>query len=193
MYNETELLKKVASDDEEAFRELFIFYRPRLFAITFRIVGNIELANDICQDVFLRVWLKRNTLSEVENFQSWLYTITRNLVFDALKQPAIVVDGSSRSIYGDLSDSSYDPARILQNKEVQKILVEAIGLLSERQRQTYQLIKVEEMSRSEAAATMNISTETVKWNLEQAMRRIRAYCLTKLDFIHSLALIGFLF
>ena len=171
-----ELLWRIAVGDEAAFSRLFDLCRPGLFMIILRLVrGNTDWANDIYQEVFLRIWLKRTTLKEIRDVEAWLFTVARNVVFDALRQSEKIPvrDPPSGGIH---PDTSYGPADILQEKEMQEVLSAAVGLLSERQRQTYNLIKIAGLSRSEAAAKMNISPETVKWNLEQAMRNIRAYC-----------------
>lgn len=187
--NEAELLKRIGEGDEAAFREIFQYYRQRLFTVTLRIVGDVACANDIYQDVFLRVWLKRTTLQELDNFPAWLFTITRNLIYDTLKKIDNFQVNSLTILDSNPSNPTYDPGYILQNKEVQKILSVAISRLPARQQETYHLLKVQGLTRLQAAEQMAISPETVKWNLDQAMRSIRAYCLKHLDLVLSLACI----
>ncbi|HSC38527.1 MAG TPA: sigma factor-like helix-turn-helix DNA-binding protein, partial [Chitinophagaceae bacterium] len=69
----------------------------------------------------------------------------------------------------------------LLEKQYESILRAAVGHLPEKQRQTYRLIKQQGLKREEAARELAVSPETVKYNLEQAMRSIRAYCLAQLD------------
>lgn len=176
-------MEKIAAGDEDAYRKVFLFYRHRLFTVILGMVGDVDRANDIYQEVFLRVWLKREMLMEVENFAGWLFAIARNLILDALKQTENIKPNGLDIILGNQHDPSDSPADILQNKEIRETLSAAIGQLSERQRETYNLIKVAGMSRSEAAAKMNVSPETIKWYLEQAMRNIRLYCSKYLYFL----------
>lgn len=188
-HNEQELLLLISKGDEVAFRKLFHFYKPVIYTSALRMAGDPALANDIYQDIFLRVWLKRTTLAGMENFGGWLFTVARNLMFDSLKRAGNKQTDKLDAIGDARPDTSYDPAGILQEKEVLAVLSEAVSRLPPKQRETYQLIKVEGLSRFETATRMKVSPETVKWNLDQAMRSIRAYCLKHLDFGLFLALL----
>ncbi len=181
-YNEKELLSRIAKGDEAAFEELFTFYRPRLYTAAFRTVRDVERARDIYQDIFLRVWLKRTTLSTMENFPGWLFTVARNVIYSSLKQSGRNKVGTLDFLIEMAPDPANNPAKALQEKEIQKVYMEAINRLSAKQRETYNLIKGEGLSRMEAAARMNLSPETIKWHLDQATRSIRAYCIKHLDF-----------
>lgn len=188
-YNERELLQRIAEGDEAAFRTLFNFHRPRLYTAALRVVGDAAQAKDIYQDTFLKVWLKRDMLAGMENFTGWLFTIARNLMYDSIKHSSKVSFSSSDShedIFVDIADM---PEYLLHKKEIQQVLQKAIERLPDKQRETYNLIKVYGLSRLKAAAKMNVSSETVKSNLEHAIRSIRAYCQKELDFVLFIAFI----
>lgn len=182
-YNEKELLTLIGQGDETAFRTLFSMYQPRLYTAALRMVGDAALAKDIYQDIFLKVWLNRVTLAGMENFPGWLFTVARNLTYDALKRVAQKRTSPLELHENSSADTSYDPELMLQGKEFREVLQAAINKLPEKQRITYELIKQQGLSRNEAAAQMNISSETVKSNLEVALRKIRAYCVKELGLI----------
>jgi RNA polymerase sigma-70 factor (ECF subfamily) len=185
-YNENELLKLIAEGDKNAFTQLYNNYRNKIYSIAFELTESTAVAEEIVQDVFLKIWVKRNTLNEVEHFRAYLFTITRNYVFTALKRIArkesIEVNAMEGAplYYHDTED------RVLNN-EYTRILQAAIDRLPEQQRQVYNLIKTEGLKREEAAAALQLSPETVKSHLAQAMRSVRTYCLARLDV--SIALI----
>lgn len=181
--NEKELLALIAVGDEAAFRDLFNFYQPRLYTAALRMTGDSALAKDIYQDIFLKVWLNRATLAGMENFPGWLFTVTRNHIYDSLKRAA-KKRASPLELHQDNSaDTSADPEHLLQGKEFSQVLQNAIRQLPDKQRETYQLIKQKGLSRNEVAEKMGISPETVKSNLDVAQRKIRAFCLKELGFI----------
>jgi RNA polymerase sigma-70 factor (ECF subfamily) len=185
-YNEHELLKSIAEGDKNAFTQIYNNYRNKIYSIAFELTESTAVAEEIVQDVFLKIWVKRNTLLEVEHFRAYLFTITRNYVFTALKRIArkefIEVNAMEGAplYYHDTED------RVLNN-EYTRILQAAIDRLPEQQRQVYNLIKTEGLKREEAAAALQLSPETVKSHLAQAMRSVRTYCLARLDV--SIALI----
>lgn len=185
-YNERELLKLVAASDKNAFTQVYNNYRNKIYSIAFELTESSVVAEEIVQDVFLKIWVKRTTLDEVTHFRAYLFTITRNYVFTALKriarQETIEVNAMQ-----DAPLYYHDTENRVLNNEYTRLIQAAIDRLPEQQRQVYNLIKKEGLKREEAAAALRLSPETVKTHLAQAMRSIRTYCLARLDV--SIALI----
>jgi RNA polymerase sigma-70 factor (family 1) len=185
-YTELELLKLVAEGDRNAFTQIYNNYRNKIYSIAFELTESTTVAEEIVQDVFLKIWVKRGSLHEIEHFRAYLFTITRNYVFTALKRIARKETIEVSAIQdAPLYDNDTED-RVL-NKEYTRILQAAIDRLPEQQKQVYNLIKKEGLKREEAAAALHLSPETVKTHLAQAMRSIRTYCLARLDI--SIALI----
>ncbi|HUP13426.1 MAG TPA: RNA polymerase sigma-70 factor [Niastella sp.] len=185
-YTELELLKLVAEGDRNAFTQIYNNYRNKIYSIAFELTESTTVAEEIVQDVFLKIWVKRGSLHEIEHFRAYLFTITRNYVFTALKRIARKETIKVSAILdAPLYDNDTDD-RVLNN-EYTRILQAAIDRLPEQQKQVYNLIKKEGLKREEAAAALHLSPETVKTHLAQAMRSIRTYCLARLDI--SIALI----
>src|SRR5665647_901695 len=80
------LLMQVASGYENAFEALFKFYDSQLNAYIMTITKSQPLTEEIVQDVFLKIWLNRESLTEIDSFKSYLFVIARNHTFDCLKQ-----------------------------------------------------------------------------------------------------------
>lgn len=179
-HTEEKLLMLVQQGDHEAFRYLFISYRNKLYTAAVAILGNPELAEDICQDTFLQVWLKRHTLTSIDNFSNWLFIIARNKMYDAVKLAAKNSTGRLEFLQNIAADSTPQDVT-MQQKQLQELLDQAIAGLPERQQQAYRLTKQQGCSRDEAARRMGVSPETIKTHLENAVRYIRAYCLARLD------------
>ena len=176
-----ELLQKVAAGDEIAFAKMFDLYRPNIYSTALRITGADFIAEEIAQDTFLKVWLNRSGLPDLNNFDGWLYTIAKNLTFNALKGEQQEKKKRLEMVRESLEVQYPQADHLVQEKQFNAILEEAIARLPPKQKQTYLLIKRQEMKREEVAAELQVSPETVKWNLEQAMKSIRAFCLVHLE------------
>ncbi|HEX8376439.1 MAG TPA: sigma-70 family RNA polymerase sigma factor, partial [Pedobacter sp.] len=81
-YNESFLLQLTATGDENAFRKIYENYLNKLYSYAFRLTQKEELAEEVVQDVFLKIWVNRGELTEIQKFDSYLYTIVRNQCFN---------------------------------------------------------------------------------------------------------------
>jgi len=174
------LLLKIETGDETAFGELFDRYRPNIYTTALRITKDEWVAEEILQDTFVKIWVGRAGLSTIENFDAWIYTIARNITYNALKRTQREKEHFNE-IARDSIKMFYPAADYnIQEKEFQKILDQAVERLPSKQQATYRLIKQQNLKREQVASELNVSPETVKWNLDQAMRSIRAYCMAEL-------------
>jgi RNA polymerase sigma-70 factor (ECF subfamily) len=179
-YNENEILLLVSHGDEMAFRELFEHYQNKLYSISMRLTRSATLSEEIVEDVFLKIWLKRNDLTEIQNFSAYLFVITRNRVYKTLKQIAknyqtvILTEDDKISANENIED-------YLLDKEYSSVLHEAVTRLPQKQKEVYSLIKEQGLKRDEAAYVLNLKPETIKSHLAEAMKNIRSYCTLYLD------------
>lgn len=176
---EETLIQLVLAGNQQAFAALVKKYRSNIFTTALQLLHNRHLAEEVLQDVFLKVWLQRSSLTEIDNFPAWLNTVARNTIYSAfkraMKEKILPVEDLENSL-----DAGYNTADPLLEKEYTQLLHTAISRLPERQQQTYRLIKLQGLKRNEAAAILGISPETVKYNLDEASRKVRAYCLAQL-------------
>lgn len=187
--NEPLLLQQIADGDQDAFRELFHRYKNKIYTITIDLTGSAAMAEDVLQDVFLKIWLRRESLSDITYFRAYLFTATRNHIVNLLKkersgsqQPAEVLEQE-----GD-SKQEYHGERYVMEKEYGALLEQAVNRLPLQQARAYRLINEGGYKREEAAREMGISQETVKTHFSQAMRNIRAFCMAHLEILFFLLL-----
>lgn len=191
--NEKNLLELISEGDESAFTKLFDFYKNRIYSIAVKITKSDIISEEIVQDVFLKIWLKRIQLNSIRNFSAYLFIITRNSAYKVLKSFARTynitsIDEELKSAFPD------DAADLLIEKERNALLIKAIERLPSQQQQVYHLIKDEGLTRNEVANHLGIQPETVKFHLAQAQKNIRAFCMLYLDiFIGFTALLFSLF
>jgi len=179
-YTEDELLAFIANGDELAFTNLFDNYRDRIYSIAFRITHSTTIAEEIVQDVFLKIWLRRDRLIEIQNFNAYLFVITRNHVYKALKQIAKNYELAAFAERDQLAGDN-DSAGLVMEKEYNLLLRKAIDRLPNQQKKVYQYIKEKGLKREEAAGLLHLSPETVKYHLAEAMKNIRTFCMLHLD------------
>lgn len=186
-----ELLQRVAAEDELAFKSLFDTFRPNIYTTALRFTNNEWMAEDIVQDTFVKVWLNKQLLPTLNNFEGWLYILAKNITLNVLKKR----DNYKAYYQEEVKDAllRYFPEAdyLVQDKEFQHMLQQAIKRLPSKQQETYKLIKEEYLKREEVASLLNVSPETVKWNLDQAMKSIRAYCLANLKDLPFVLLLHF--
>lgn len=191
LIDEKKLLTLLAEDNEAAFAELFTYYRNRVYSIAFKLTRSVALAEETIQEVFLIIWLRRNMLNDVQDFNAYLFIVTRNHVFKVLKQIA-----RNYKINGVILESQAvghnDTEDNLIGKEFSLVLKNAIDLLPNQQKQVYKLIKEQGLKRDEVANEMKLRPETVKFHLAQAMKSIRTYCLPHLNFFVYVMSLGIL-
>ncbi|OQP40075.1 hypothetical protein A4H97_17840 [Niastella yeongjuensis] len=189
VYIENVLLQATAEGDEKAFSEIFNHYRNKIYSFACRLTGSTDVADEILLDVFLRVWMKREELPEIKLFQAWLFTITRNRVFSTLKQMALRKEAENSFEKGNNLLLESTPHDFLLDKEYQDVLQKAVAQLPPQQKKVYMLIKEYGMKREEAAQELNLSPETVKHYLSEAMYSVRTYCLAHLGVYATLLII----
>ena len=174
LHNEYEVLHALEKGDEKAFEALFHFYKDRVYNIAMMYTESTVLSEEIVQDVFVKVWTKRSGLTTINNFSSWLFMITRNRSFNVLRDIARA-ERREHVLISHLPVEFDDTQQNVNANDTQKLVDEAMKLLTAQQRQAFQLFKVQRLSREETAKAMNLSPNTVKVHLLHALRIIRAY------------------
>ena len=173
--NEKALLKEVANGNEQAFAHLYRLWQPVLGRYIFRITKSKEFAAEIIQDVFLKIWTSRETLSEINNFKSYLFVMSRNQALNALRKVMREVKFSEdiEKVNENLAEDEHPEEPYLS------LLDEAIDALSPRQKEIYLLHKHARLTYVEIAEKLGIGRESVKTHLQLAVRAITKYLQSK--------------
>ncbi|BAV07872.1 RNA polymerase sigma-70 factor, ECF subfamily [Filimonas lacunae] len=174
LYEQKQLFTRLASGDETAFRMLFDSYKSRFYAVALKMTRSEYVAEEIVQEVFVTLWVKRDQLPAIEKPATYLFTIVYNSVYAHFKKLA-----QEKKIEQALTEQATDlesPLEVLlQNKENEHLLLRAIEQLPPQQKLVYKLIRQEKLSREEVAARLQISPNTVKNHLQEAVKFLRSY------------------
>lgn len=179
---------RVDKGDEQAFRLIFERYQQKIYALAFHLTESAVYAEEIVQDVFLKIWVRQGQLREIEDFQSYLFITARNHIYSYIKAIArhqIVTDKVELFIPSDTNNPETQAAA----KEFTTLVQQAAGLLPPQQYQVYKLSKEDGKSRDQISRQLNISPETVKVHLARAMRFIRAHVLSRMPVIIHLVVL----
>jgi RNA polymerase sigma-70 factor (family 1) len=173
--SEPDLLFRVSQGDEAAFAQLFYSYQNRLGAFVMQLTGSRPLAEEIVQEIFIRIWEKREKLSQVEHFHPYLYAIARNYSLSFLKKLGREL---ARKQAWELSvAAAQEQEEDTAIKNYRLIIDQAISELPAQRQKVYLLSRDEGLRQAEIAERMAISLETVKKHMVLALRSIRNYAM----------------
>lgn len=179
-YDEQELLLRIAQSNESAFHTIYQRYFAKVYAMSLHYLPDVFKAQDMVQEVFGRVWLNRNELPTIRHFEAWIITITRNLLINELRKMY------PRGWQPEIREST-DAYNIIEYRELEKLLKQAIGKLSARQQEVYRLSRMEGFSHKEIAEKLGISIDVSREHLSKALGNIRAFLLKEYGLTGMLA------
>lgn len=181
------LVQELIAGNEKAFLTLFNAYRRDVYAYGFSLLKSKEYAEEITQDVFLKVWLKRETLDANLSFKSYLLTITKNKTLNFLRK--VAKDEKLKQEVFHQSQIAYDPiSQGIREKDLEVIKQKAIDQLPERRKLIFELSRNEGMSYEDISRELGISMNTVKSQMGKALSSIRTFLANH----HELSLVLFI-
>lgn len=172
--NEKELFVRMANGDEAAFADIFFHYIPIIQPHVFKMTRSTEVTQDIIHETFLSIWANRSKMLQVENYRSYIFTISTNKTYNWLKKTAnerLAIAGAKiRSI--DYSNETEETIDFNQSAE---FINQAVALLPPQKKLIFKLSREEGLSHEEIAERLNISKNTVSNHLTEAMKFIKDY------------------
>ncbi|WP_316818136.1 RNA polymerase sigma-70 factor [Pedobacter nyackensis] len=170
--NEDYVLKKIAEGDERSFAELFHWYSKPLAEFVYKLTDSMDLTEEIIQDSFIKIWLRRETLTDIKNFSGYLYILCRNETLLVLKKIAakhVSHAAFEKEVINELElEELANPA-----DEYRKLIEIAVNKLPEQQQKVYKMSRYERLKHEEIAKALNLSPETVKKHIQLAVQFIR--------------------
>ncbi|OAF02499.1 RNA polymerase subunit sigma [Bradyrhizobium centrolobii] len=167
---DSELLDRLATGDEAAFRMLVERHIDRAYAIALRIIGNAADAEDVVQDTMLKVWTHRGRWQHGRaKFSTWLYRVISNRCIDLRRKPRT----ENVETVPEVADGHPDAAEIIERNELNDILELAMQRLPEQQRIAVILSYHENMSNGEIAQVMDTTVAAVESLLKRGRQQLR--------------------
>ena len=166
-----DLIEELTEGNQEAFRTVFKATYPQVRAFSKGFTKNDADADDIAQQVFIKLWTKRAILANVRNFETYLYTITKNTVLNHMaSQKAFMVDISD---VRNLSTENTSPLEQIEASDLQLLIDMTVENMPPQRQAVYKLSRVEGLSNDQIAERLGLQKKTVENHLNLALGEIR--------------------
>ena len=157
----------------EAFKTRVLPVKNKLYRFAYRLLGDDSEAQDVVQEVLIKVWDRREQMDELENMEAWCMRITRNLSYDKLKSRTRRRTETLDKGYDISSPAENSPDRRTEQKDMMRMIRKFMNDLPEKQRHVMQLRDVEGYSYKEISEILDMDLSQVKVNLFRARKKIR--------------------
>ncbi len=172
----TELINKIQRGDSAAFKFLYQKYNSKVYQFTKLYVLSKNDAEEVVQEVFIKLWEQRETLSEIKNIDNYLFILSRNLIFNL----------SRKKINRDFLKLTIDKALFVENKtdvfediiysDLKRQIYSLVNKLPKRQRDVFLLSRESCLTNKEIAQRLDISVKTVERHMTEALKTLREKC-----------------
>jgi RNA polymerase sigma-70 factor (ECF subfamily) len=172
-YHDKDLLRRIAAGDEKAFRVLFNSYKNRFYAVVLKMTRSDTIAEEMVQEIFLKIWQNRAQLVHIDNPDAYFFTALYRQVFRHYKKLSL-----ERKLLSLIAQSptfrNITDETVLAH-ESSRLINEAIAKLPPQQQLVFRLSKVDGLSREQIAEQLHISPNTVKNHLADAIKSIKSH------------------
>ncbi len=173
-----DLIHQVAAGEHLAFEHFFYHYKSYVYSIALKFTHEETLAEEIVQDVFVRVWKYREKLTEVQDVDAWMRTVTKNRSLTELKR--LAKDEAGKKGYFNWQPAAWQSANS-NGQSTDQLLQKAISRLTPQQQKVFELSFLEGMKKDQIAELLDISPATVGVHLKLAARSVRAFLTDQSD------------
>jgi RNA polymerase sigma-70 factor (ECF subfamily) len=172
--NEKVLFLQIAEGDEIAFRKIFDLYKTKLAVFIFRMTKSESCTEELVQDIFVKLWIKRSKLANVDNPRAYIFTIARNRTMDHLRKLATEAKLLNQ-VWQQISKVQNSTEEQLNAKESQELIHQALVQLSAQKQKIFQLSRYKGLNHEQIADHLSLSKSTVKNHIVETLRYIKTY------------------
>lgn len=162
------------NNDEKALEELYLFFYPSLVRFATSLVSQLPVAEEIVEDIFIKLWEKRAYLTTITNVQVYLFVAVKNKSLNYIQWKSNDVIAYVETYPIDICVSRETPENIMMSKEMCGKINQAVEALPPKCKMIFQLVREERMKYREVAEVLNISPRTVDTQMTIATRKIAA-------------------
>lgn len=189
--NESILFRQVATGNEKAFRVIYNRYRNQVFYFGLKFLRSAPEAEDLLQEVFSKIWVNRETLTGIVDFSKYLNTLTLNHIYNLLRRKAFEESFFQEKLF-NAEPGLEDAFDSVELHELEGLIKSAVVQLPPQQRKVFELSRLQGMKHDEIAQQLNISKETVKKHIMEALRNVKSYLADKGEIVVTSWIIFFI-
>jgi RNA polymerase sigma-70 factor (family 1) len=171
-YEESKLISLLKEDSEYAFQLIYDKHRNRIYNTAMRFLKSPIIAQDVVQEVFLKLWFERNNINESKALEAWLYTVAKHNILNKLRKIASDWKAIDNLSYTQLETIDNTDFKLI-DKDYKRYLELALSHLSDQQKMVFRLSREEQLTYVQIGQKMGISPLTVKTHLSRALYTIR--------------------
>lgn len=191
--NENELVSGLIAGDEQAFTRLYHLYSRRLHGNLLKLVKSPDIADELLQEIFLRVWNNRHSIDVTKSFRSYIFKIGENLALDFFRKLASNQKIRNKVLLELQQDSYQHVEENITRKEDSSWLEHAINSLPVQRQQVFRLCRIEGRSYEEVSKLLGISTSTISDHILKANKSLRNVLSTTYKYLRPLLVIYLVF
>lgn len=170
--SEDRFVHGLKNGDEKVFEELFKTYYAPLCEYCLRYVSDADMAEEIVQDLFFKIWVKREELNINVSIKAYIFTSLRNHALNYISRLKIQ-DRYNQFIVVRSKNDVEHPVDVLEEKDMERIMKQAIAMLPEKRREIFEMSRFEDMKYWEIAEKLNVSVKTVESQMSKALEHMR--------------------
>ena len=174
MNSSEELVSRARSGDEEAFRLIFERHARSVVRFIYGMVGEVDLAEELMQETFVRAYNNRNNLRDDTKLAAWIFGIARNTALNALRSRRVAADKLADADHDEIAGTEPSPDELLLSKELDSVIGKALRSLSEDKRLVFTLKVLQQKSYEEIVEITGHSIAKLKIDLHRAKAEMRA-------------------
>ncbi|MCI2107333.1 MAG: RNA polymerase sigma-70 factor [Bacteroidales bacterium] len=164
-------VRQLSDGDKNAFEILFLKYQPKVITFLSGFLQDKELAHDMAQDIFFKVWQDRAKLSNVKSFQSYIFSMAHNAMCNYFKHSLVREKYDLEQMLRPIIASN--PEESMFANELQDLVNLKVEQMPEKRKRIFKMSRSEGLSNEEIAKRLNISKRTVENYLSAALKDIR--------------------
>jgi len=169
--NEEQLVKRLSEGDEKAFRVLFMRYYPKIRCFLNGLLKSETEAEDLTQDVFVKIWMNRTRFAEVNTFGAYLYVLAKNTAFNYIESKQIRQVGLDERPFEEEYDRN--PYEELVAKDLQLFVNMVVDSMPSQRQAVYRMSRESGLTNDEIAEKLHLAKKTVENHLNLALKELR--------------------
>lgn len=173
---ERDLLRRVSKGEEKAFRDLVDHYWWPVYYNVLTLTKSTVTAQELTQDIFLKLWEKKEQLADVRNFMSFVYVVGKNQVLSAMRKKIL---STEPDLPESLPETHHSPEHTLEYKETWQTVMRAIDSMPAKQQQVFRMSRIEGLSNNEIVERTGLSLSAVKWHIVAGLNTIRLFLASR--------------
>ena len=173
-------------DDQLAYKEVYLNFYPSLLLFISGIIKSKQYAEELVSDLFIKIWEKRKTLEEIQNFRVYCFVAARNLSINQLEKMRLQRTTSLDGYQQSLANPNPDPEQLMISAEMVRRIYEVVEQLPPRCKLAFKLVKEHGFKYKEAAEILEVAEKTIENQLAIALKKISS--VVRFDISRSIPL-----